>query len=78
MFHDIHSDKRLDEQLKEDRNLGTLFDEVLYADDTIIYSTDSKVAENTCTQSKKVAAPTAYTSTTPNAKLSMQRYETTR
>ena len=39
MFHDIHADKLMDEQISEDRILGTLFDEVLYADDTIIHST---------------------------------------
>ena len=46
MFHDIHADEQLNEELKEDRILGAMFDEILYADDTIIHSTTSdKVAK---------------------------------
>ena len=39
LFHDIHNDPILQEELKEDRILGAILDEVLYADDTIIHST---------------------------------------
>ena len=38
MFHDIHSSEALSKELHEEKILGTIFDEVLYADDTIIYS----------------------------------------
>ena len=44
-FHDIHQDEALETELKENRIIGTLFDELLYADDTIIYSKDSKTVE---------------------------------
>ena len=39
LFHDIHEDEQLQEELDEDRILGAVCDEVLYADDTIIHST---------------------------------------
>ena len=38
MFHDVHSDEQLEKQLEKDRVLGAFFFEILYADDTIIYS----------------------------------------
>ena len=36
MFHDIHKNEKLRKAFDEDKILGTLFDEILYADDTII------------------------------------------
>ena len=36
MFHDIHENQDLRKALEKDKILGTLFDEILYADDTII------------------------------------------
>ena len=42
MFHDIHQDETLREELDKDKILGTIFDEVRYADDTIIYSRNSE------------------------------------
>ncbi len=38
LFHDIQKDSKLQDELKEDRILGAVYDEVLYADDTIIHS----------------------------------------
>ena len=38
MFHDIHDDETLRKELNKDKILGTIFEEVLYTDDTIIYS----------------------------------------
>ena len=38
MFHDIHADGKHQEDMEEDRILGAVLDEVLYADDTIIHS----------------------------------------
>ena len=38
MFHDIHLDKELEEELEENQVIGTMIHELLYADDTIIYS----------------------------------------
>ena len=38
MFHDIHISSEFQQNLENDRVLGALFDEILYADDTIIYS----------------------------------------
>ena len=40
MFHDIHKDEDLQGELEEDRILGAMCDEVLYADDTILHSTN--------------------------------------
>ena len=42
MFHDIHEDKELDSLLKEDQVIGAMIHELLYADDTIIYSRNPK------------------------------------
>ena len=39
LFHDIHKDENLNNELEQDRVLGAMFDEILYADDTIIHST---------------------------------------
>ena len=38
MFHDIHLDKELEEELEENQVIGAMIHELLYADDTIIYS----------------------------------------
>ena len=46
MFHDIHKDDDLEKELKEDRILGALFDEILYADDTIIHTTSPEKVES--------------------------------
>ena len=45
MFHDIHNDTQHQKDMGVDRILGAVFDEVLYADDTIIHSTDAKKVE---------------------------------
>ena len=42
MFHDIHNNAEHQAEMADDRILGAVFDEVLYADDTIIHSTDAK------------------------------------
>ena len=38
MFHDIHLDEELEEELEENQVIGAMIHELLYADDTIIYS----------------------------------------
>ena len=38
MFHDIHKDEELEEELAENQVIGAMIHELLYADDTIIYS----------------------------------------
>jgi hypothetical protein len=45
MFHDIHNNKEHQAEMTQERILGAVFDEVLYADDTIIHSTDAKKVE---------------------------------
>jgi len=45
MFHDIHTDEKLNEELEEDKILGTILHEILYADDTIIYSRKRETVE---------------------------------
>ena len=52
MFHDIHQDTTLEQELKDNEILGTIFNEVLYADDTIIYSRNAKTLE-TATQDRR-------------------------
>ena len=42
----------LQEELKEDRILGAMLDEVLYADDTIIHSTNPQKLEKNSTQNR--------------------------
>ena len=42
LFHDVHNDPKLEKTYKDSRILGALFDEILYADDTIIYSHSSE------------------------------------
>ena len=46
IFNDVHSKVNIREQLGHNRVLGALFDEVLYADDTIIFSEDAKALES--------------------------------
>jgi hypothetical protein len=43
MFHDIKTDRDLEQSLADNRIIGSLFDEVLYADDTIIFSENAKM-----------------------------------
>ena len=45
IFHDVREDPALDEELFEHRPPNHDFDEVLYADDTIIFSTCSKTLQ---------------------------------
>ena len=45
IFHDVHSDKQLQKELEEDRRINYNIDEVLYADDTILFSTNPKTIE---------------------------------
>ena len=45
IFHDVREDQELDESLFEHRPPGHDFDEVLYADDTIIFSTQSETLQ---------------------------------
>ena len=42
LFHDVHSDENLQKLLKKDEVIGTIFHEILYADDTIIYSRNNE------------------------------------
>ena len=42
MFHDLHENHNLHEDLHEDKVIGALFHEILYADDTILASTAAK------------------------------------
>ena len=45
IMHDIREDHELDEELHEHRPPNHDFDEVLYADDTIIFSTCTEVLQ---------------------------------
>ena len=45
MFRDVHNNPDLQEQLRKHQVLDVCFDEVMYADDTIIFSHDSKTLE---------------------------------
>ena len=45
MFHDIKQDKELQEELDRHKILGTLFDELLYADDTMLIGSNKKSVE---------------------------------
>ena len=42
MFHDIDADKRFKKIIRQRQNTRAMFDEILYADDTIIHSTSSE------------------------------------
>ena len=42
LFHDIHFDPDLERELQEDKIIGVVLHEILYADDTIIYSRNSE------------------------------------
>lgn len=46
MFHDLHDNHELREDLDDDKVLGALFHEILYADDTIIYSRNTRTLYN--------------------------------
>ena len=41
-FHDIHQDQDLEDELEEERILGAVFDEILYADDTMLLANNTK------------------------------------
>jgi len=43
LFHDILNNPELERDLRESRILGTEFDEILYADDTTLASTNPQV-----------------------------------
>ena len=45
-MHDVREDQELDEELHEHRPPNHDFDEVLYADDTIIFSTDAETLQS--------------------------------
>jgi hypothetical protein len=45
IFHDVHNDPTLEHLLEQSRPPNLHQDEVLYADDTVLYSTDSATAE---------------------------------
>ena len=45
MLHDIHKAEEIEDELEENRILKATFDEILYADDTIIFSTDADTVE---------------------------------
>ena len=42
IFHDVHDDDELNKLLEKDKVIGAIFHEILYADDTIIYSRSHK------------------------------------
>ena len=50
IFHDMREDQDLDEELFEHRPPNHDFDEVLYADDTIIFSTEAITLEKYYTE----------------------------
>ncbi len=58
IFHDTHDDPELEKTLEEHRPPRHDVDEVLYADDTIIYSTNTDTTQTTATE------PTANQPTT--------------
>ena len=43
LFHDVKDKRLLASQLAGDRIIGAMFDEVLYADDTIVFSEDTAI-----------------------------------
>ena len=45
MFHDVHKGTKLEKDLEKDQILGAIFNEILHADDTIIYSRNPKTLE---------------------------------
>ena len=42
LFHDVHNDPELEKILEDNKVIGAMFHEILYADDTIIYSRNAK------------------------------------
>jgi len=64
IFHDIHKDPTFQNKLKKDRILGTIMDEILFADDTIIYSVDpitlSRLASKIENESSKYGLKLKY------------------
>ena len=45
LFHDVHQDAELQKSLEENRPENHNFDEILYADDTVLSSTNARVIE---------------------------------
>ena len=45
IFHDVHAEGNLQSELEQDRPIGYSVDEVLYADDTVLFSTDEETLE---------------------------------
>ena len=56
IMHDIREDQQLDEELHENRPPNHDFDEVLYADDTIILSTDTRTVQKYLHKIEEVAS----------------------
>ena len=54
IFHDVHKDAKLQRKLKRDRPPNHDFDEVLYADDTIIFPLTQTWSKNTYKKSKNM------------------------
>ena len=44
-FHDVHEDLGLEKELGKNKVLGSVFKEILYEDDTIIYSRNPKTLQ---------------------------------
>ena len=42
LLHDVHNDPDLEKEIKDDIIFGVLFHEILYADDTVIYSRNAE------------------------------------
>ena len=56
IMHDVREDQQLDEELHEDRPPNQDFDEVLYADDTIIFSTNTETLQKYLHKIEEVSA----------------------
>lgn len=50
MFKDVHSDPEFEKELEKNKILGSIFHEILYADDTIIYSKSKKTVSKLLTR----------------------------
>ena len=46
IFHDIHQDTELEQDMETDKILGVLFHEILYADDTSLVGRHSTTVES--------------------------------
>ena len=45
IFHDVYNSEGIKEKMDDDKVLGAIFNEVIYADDTIIYSRNPEALE---------------------------------